>query len=369
MYSRELEKRRSVNALRSLKTVKDEVDFCSNDYLGFSTHDLLFQYQDNFQDLTSRKSGSTGSRLLSGNSVFAEELEKFIAEFHSSEAGLLFNSGYDANLGVFSSVPARGDTIIYDELVHASIHDGRRLSYADSFKFRHNDTGHLEKRLREAQGTVYVAVESVYSMDGDFAPLQDIAALCRRYDAYLIVDEAHATGIFGEGKGLLEELGLQNEVFARIHTFGKALGCHGAIVTGSALLREFLINFARSFIYTTALPLHSLKLIRSAYEALDKHKDRLETLRGNIDLFRSLLREHGIPAIESYSPIQCVIIQGNTNVKRISSFIQARGFDVRPILSPTVPEGQERLRICLHSFNSDREIKGLVNALNEALVS
>jgi len=156
-----------------------------------------------------------------------------------------------------------GDTIIYDELVHASIHDGIRLSKVQSFPFRHNDLNHLEERLKITSGVIYIAVESVYSMDGDFSPLIEIAELCEKHSANLIVDEAHATGFFGsQGVGRIVELGLQEKVFARMHTFGKAMGCHGSIVLGSEILREYLVNFARAFIYTTALTFHSLLIVK-----------------------------------------------------------------------------------------------------------
>ncbi|MBL4654010.1 MAG: aminotransferase class I/II-fold pyridoxal phosphate-dependent enzyme, partial [Flavobacteriales bacterium] len=247
--SDKLENRKGENALRSLKTVNGLIDFSSNDYLGFARDFAVLNHSVGV-------GGSTGSRLLTGNSIEAEELEAFIAEYHNAEAGLLYNSGYDANIGLLSCVPQRGDTVIYDELSHASIIDGIRLSRAESFKFKHNNLEHLETRLKSAKGNVFVVVESVYSMDGDFSPLQELINLKQKFDFNLIVDEAHATGLFGKkGEGRCVELGIQNEVFARVHTYGKALGCHGAIVLGSETLRSYLINFSRSFIYTTALPI------------------------------------------------------------------------------------------------------------------
>lgn len=215
-----------------------------------------------------------GSRLLSGNTAFAEELEKYIAQYHHAEAALLFNSGYNANLGLFSALGRKGDTILYDELIHASVHDGMRLSKAECKPFAHNNTVQLKQLLKETTAPVFVAVKSVYSMDGDFAPLKEIGALCKKYNASLIVDEAHATGIFGEkGKGLVTELGLENEVFARLITYGKAMGCHGAAVVGSTLLKNYLTNFARSFIYTTAAPLTNLYAIKSAYDLLQQSEE------------------------------------------------------------------------------------------------
>jgi 8-amino-7-oxononanoate synthase len=258
---KKLAERQLAGNYRTLKTIGLPVDFCSNDYLGFARSPLLKNKIENeIGDFVSN--GSTGSRLLSGNSAYTEDLEKYIAILHQSEAGLIFNSGYDANLGLFSSLPQRGDTVITDELIHASIIDGARLSYANRYTFKHNDLGSLEAKLKQAKGNCFVAVESVYSMDGDTPPLNEIAALTLKYDAHLIVDEAHAVGLYGFG---LVATDLQKQVFARVVTFGKALGCHGAIVLGSNLLRQYLINFARSFIYTTAASFHQMASVKTAY--------------------------------------------------------------------------------------------------------
>jgi len=311
--------------------------------------------------------GSTGSRLITGNSAIAESLEGLIATYHNAESALLFNSGYDANVGLFSSVPQRGDTIFYDELVHASIRDGIRLSYANAYSFRHNDFQHLKELFKLAKGTVYVAVESVYSMDGDMAPLNDLVELCEWSSANLIVDEAHATGVFGPyGKGYVSEKMLENKVFARVHTYGKAMGAHGAAVVGSKLLRDYLINFARSFIYTTALPYHSLIAIRCAYALLTENEEIIASLHSNIKFFNTLMTAKSqIQIIKSNSSIQSIIIPGNEEVKKIAGTIQNSGFDVRPIMSPTVPSGKERLRICIHAFNNEEEIKGVVQIMEQ----
>jgi len=366
-----LDKRRDSGLLRSLKISQNLIDFCSNDYLGFSTtgalHAQILEF--NRKQLKQINEGSTGSRLLSGNSAIAESLEEFIASFHNAESALLFNSGYDANVGLFSSVPKRGDTIFYDELVHASIRDGIRLSYAKAYSFRHNDINHLEELFKFAKGTVYIAVESVYSMDGDLAPLNDLVELCEKRQANLIVDEAHATGVFGTlGKGCVSDLMLEKKVFARIHTYGKAMGTHGAAVAGSKLLKDYLVNFARSFIYSTALPQHSIVAIRCAYELLSESEEAQLSLHNNIKLFRKLaemLNNYSLP--ESISPIQCLLYPGNENVVKLAAYVQRKGYDVRPIMSPTVPVGKERLRICIHSFNKEEEIKGLVDAIEQSL--
>jgi 8-amino-7-oxononanoate synthase len=368
--SASLEKRISEKTFRSITLKSGLIDFSSNDYLGFARSaklkEKIKEYENTEQNLLN---GSTGSRLLSGNSAFAEELEKFIADYHNAEAALLINSGYDANLGLFSALGRKGDTIIYDELIHASVHDGMRLSKADCKPFAHNNTVHLEELLKQTTGQIFVAVESVYSMDGDFAPLKEIAALCKKYNASLIVDEAHATGIFGEnGKGRVCELGLKNDVFARLITYGKAIGCNGAAVIGSTLLKNYLVNFARSFIYTTAAPVHNLHAIKSAYDLLLKSEETISSLKKLIALFKQIIiTVDGINLHESSSPIQSIIIPGNEKVRNVAEQIQEKGFDVRPLVSPTVPAGQERIRICLHAFNTEKEIEDLVSAIQLSL--
>ena len=365
-----IEERKAANALRALTLPGDRIDFCSNDYLGFArSPQLRSMVQERHARRENDFLGSTGSRLISGNSVLCESLEARIADFHGAEAGLIFNSGYDANLGLISCVPQRSDTVLYDGLAHASIRDGLRLTFAKSYSFRHNDLDDLKQKIGLGRGQVFVAVESIYSMDGDAAPLPEMAELCRDHSCHLIVDEAHATGVFGPGgRGRTVELGLTDEVFARVHTFGKGLGSHGAIVVGSDTLRTFLINFARSFIYTTFLPPHSLLAIQSAYDVLGESQRLVENLHDNIQLFRS-----GIPAelgksfIESNSPIQCLLISGNERVRHAARYLGGEGFDVRPILSPTVPRGKERLRICLHAFNTPKDIQRLTELLRTCL--
>lgn len=354
-----LDKRKQENAFRELSqqgvSTPCLVDFCSNDYLGFAKEKSIHQADDILVQY-----GATGSRLISGNHQITEEVENYLAKFYNSESALIFNSGYAANLGFFSCVPQRGDTVIYDELIHASIRDGMRLGNANSFSFKHNDIEELANKIDKAEGNVFVVVESVYSMDGDFAPLKEIAAICKNGNVALIVDEAHAVGVFGNGKGLCVKLGLEKEVFARIVTFGKAYGCHGAAVLGNKELRSYLINFSRPFIYTTALPLPSILAIKNAHEFLLQNIDRIKKLKTNIKHFQEVALNFELLTLNSNSAIQCIIIPGNDKVKKLASKIQEQGFDVRPILSPTVPKGQERLRICLHSFNTKEQVDKLI---------
>jgi len=361
-----LQERKEKGNIRSLLLSKDEVDFFSNDYLGLArSKELSDSVNAEYRSLYGNLNGSTGSRLLSGNSEYFVELEKYLSQLFKAESTLLFNSGYNANLSILSALPQKNDTIIYDELIHASLKDGARLSFAKRFPFSHNDLTDLEVKMKRATGQIFVAIESIYSMDGDSAPVEEIVNLCDHYKAALIVDEAHSTGILGEGgNGLLCKLGIEKRVFARIHTFGKAMGVHGACICGSRELIDFLINFARPFIYTTALPLHALISIRQSFEYLGKNISLQETSRKNIALFKSGLKNPGGKLIESESPIQVIKIGGNERTKRAAENIKAKGFDVRPILSPTVKEGEERLRVCLHTFNTEKEIQNLSALIN-----
>ncbi len=370
---KKLQNRKDSNAFRELKTLSGLIDFSSNDYLGFATSQNLFERAGAI--LASEKmqyNGATGSRLLSGNHMLYDKVERQIAQFHDVASALIFNSGYDANVGFFSSVPQRGDVILYDELCHASIRDGITMSHAKSYKYAHNDLKALEKlcgELRNKEGTeatIYVVSETVFSMDGDRPQLKRLIEICKRHNAYCILDEAHAVGVIGgKGKGYVQDLNLQDEVFTRIVTFGKALGCHGAAILSSNELREYMINFTRSFIYTTALPPHALAGISAAYETLEGEERSIQKLHSNIAILHNEIKKHHLSHrfIESQSAIHSFILPGNDTVKQTSAFLGQQGFDVRPILSPTVPEGKERLRICIHSFNSETEIQKLVQHL------
>ncbi|QHS63583.1 aminotransferase class I/II-fold pyridoxal phosphate-dependent enzyme [Chitinophaga agri] len=359
----QLAQREAQHAFRRLRLpAPGAVDFCSNDYLGLAQSNAMQEAVHTLLQARPYMHGSTGSRLLAGNYAWVEEAEAMLAAFHQAQTGLIYNSGYDANVGLFSAVPQKGDTIIYDQLIHASIRDGIRLSKAQAFSFLHNDIADLQKKLQHGVGNIFVAVESVYSMDGDFAPLQEVAALCEQTGANLIVDEAHATGVVGErGEGLVQHLRLQEACFARVHTFGKAVGCHGAVVLGSAHLRDFLINFSRSFIYTTALPPTAIAAIVASYELFPYMQSARAHLAALITRFREGAK--GRATLYSETPIQIVLTPGNEYTRALAGELQLAGFDVRPILHPTVPKGKERLRIVLHSFNTAAEVDRLLQAL------
>jgi 8-amino-7-oxononanoate synthase len=360
------------NSLRKLTVTKGLIDFYSNDYLGLgkseSLSTLIHQECINQKGNTN---GSTGSRLLSGNSEYALKLEDNLSILFKSEKALLMNSGYNANLSVLASIPQKGDTIIYDELIHASLKDGYRLSFAHRFPFKHNDLADLEAKLKKGKGAVFIVIESIYSMDGDCAPLKEIVELSTKYGAHIILDEAHSTGTLGlEGNGLACQLNLEQKIFARIYTFGKAMGVHGACVVGSKILIDYLINFARPFIYTTALPLHSLASIHCSFQFLKENIHLQEQLQEQISRFKLGLGEEIITSgnyIESKSPIQVIKLNNNENVKNASELLKITKLDVRPILYPTVKEGEERLRICLHTYNTHDEIDLLTHTLNTIL--
>lgn len=360
-----LENRKKVGTYRSLQTCDDKIDFWSNDYLGFARSAGL---KEHIKFLTENANyGATGSRLISGNSIFVEELEQEIAQYHDAESALIFNSGYDANLGLFSCIAAIDDTIFYDDLVHASIHDGLKLSRAQTVSFQHNNLIDLEHKLsQQTIGNAFIAIESVYSMDGDVAPLNEFVILAEKYGAAIIIDEAHGTGSFGQnGGGLVDELGLEKRIFARVHTYGKAMGAHGSAILGSLTLRNYLINYARSFIFTTALPTHSLLAVKGGYDWLKKHPELRVKLKQNIAFFIENARTFfGNKLLKSDTAIQSVIIPGNENAKRVAAAAQEAGYAVKAIVFPTVPKGQERIRICLHAFNTEEEILGVIGALN-----
>lgn len=362
--------RQDNKALRQLPSSNDLIDFASNDYIGFAKNKAIFnQTHQMLLDGDLMTNGATGSRLLSGNHILYAKAENHISGFHQSEAALIFNSGYDANVGFFSTVPQRNDVILYDELCHASIRDGIQMSKARSFKFSHNDLDELKKlilKFSTETNEIYIATESIFSMDGDAPNLEELTKLSEEHDCLLVIDEAHALGVFGEkGEGLVQSLGLQNEVFARIMTFGKGLGCHGAAIIGSENLKNYLVNFARSFIYTTGLSPHSVATILVAYQHLEQEQENLKKLKSNIIFFNQEKMRLGLKPMFVYSKsaIQCAILPGNEKVKTIAAQLQQKGFDVKPILSPTVPENQERLRFCIHSYNSESEISNVLELL------
>lgn len=349
-------------SLRQLKVINNKIDFSSNDYLGLSQNPDVKKLIEKEIKRTNSKNGSGGSRLLAGNSQYCMETEKYLAKIHQTEASLIFNSGYSANLSFFSSVPQKGDTVLYDELIHSCIKDGMRLGLANFYPFKHNDLEQLEQKITKQEGRVFIALESIYSMDGDCCPLEQIVAIAKKHNALIVIDEAHSSGNLGKnGSGFSTALNLDSEIFARIHTFGKGIGAHGACIVGSQILIDYLINFARPFIYTTSLPDHSLAVIKASYQFLEQNEDIQKSLLEKIKIFKSHIQSN---VINSDSAIQGVIIPTNEAVKNIAHRLQEAGFDVRPVMSPTVKKGSERLRVCLHIFNTNEEIISLCKHIN-----
>ena len=381
--SDKLAQRLELNSVGKLPRQNTLIDFASNDYLGLSQSIAIYNETHQYLlDLNLKENGATGSRLLSGNHNLSQETEDFIAQFHQSESALLYNSGSYAYVGFFCSVPQRNDVILYDELVHTSIREGVLMSNAKSYKFNHNDFEDLEKLIIKSQSHdqippsrvrgIYIVTESVFSMDGDCPNMDELVKLLDKYNCYLVIDESHALGVFGNtetssGEGIVQMIGLQNRVFARIMTFENGLGCHGAVILGSLELKNCLIRLAPGSIYPAGLSSHSVAAILVAYQFLEKDKKNNQALRENIIHFNQQLNLLGLKQlfVRSKSSIQSAIIPGNEKVKNIAKQLQDNGFDVKVILSPTVPEGQERLRFCLHSFNSREEISALLKIFSE----
>lgn len=343
--------------LRTLPQPQAEmVDFCSNDYLGlgrtgFMGDDMAW--------------GAGGARLLAGTHPAHLNLEALCASHFQGEAALLFNSGYQANVGLLSALGQRGDAFLYDEACHASLKDGMRLSMAGKFSFRHQDLHDLERLLQQAAGNRYIVVEALYSMDGDWCDLQAILELAARHGAWVIVDEAHSTGIVGpSGAGLSVGEGVSGRVLARIHTFGKAVGRMGAVVVGPQALIDFLVNRSRAWIYSTAMPgvmAASIVAAITVSRSMEAERARLVTLRRCLET--ALREESGAEPVVMDSPIYPLVVPGNGAVKSLAARVRAAGYDVRAVLSPTVPEGKERLRIVLHAFNTEEEAQGLARAI------
>jgi 8-amino-7-oxononanoate synthase len=354
--------------LRTLR-IPTGINFCSNDYLGLATNPAL---REAVMDGVARaqRVGSTGSRLLAGNAREWGELEREFADFAGTEAALYFTSGYAANVGLLSAVLGRGDVVFSDASNHASLIDGARLSGAEKVVFPHGDLQALELDLHDRvsqPGRKLVVTESVFSMDGDLAPLREMAGLAKRYGAEMIVDEAHATGVFGpKGRGRVVELGLQREIFAVVQMCGKALASAGAFVCGSGTLKNYLINRARTFLFSTALPPYFAAQIRAALSLArqaDKERTRLAMISANL---RAVLRANGWNTANSASQIIPVMIGDNNAAMRISAQLERDGFAARAIRPPTVPEGTARLRLSLTCALQDEELLKLAQSMTNA---
>ncbi|KAG7444323.1 PLP-dependent transferase [Guyanagaster necrorhizus] len=368
-------------------TTSTLIDFNTNDYLSLASSPVLRRrFLEKLQDAPDVL-GSGGSRLLVNGSAHSA-LEARLAEFFDSPAALLFNSGFDANVGFFSCIPQPGDVLVYDEYIHASVHDGIRASRAhdSQYSFPHNSlqafrnllVGLRYERpsLAAGESSVFVAVESLYSMDGTFAPLQEFVEMLEevfpRGNGYLVVDEAHSTGIYGpQGRGRVAMMGLENRVFARLHTFGKALAATGAVLLTTPLIRDYMLNYARSLIYTTSLSFLNIIAADASFDMLVDGTARIlsENLMDTSWYFTQSLSQRLVavppdllslpPSLEA-SPIIPIM---TSQPRPLSAFLYARGMNARPITWPTVPKGKDRVRVCLHAGNSREDIDRLVNGM------
>ncbi len=374
-YAAQLAQRQAQGNLRKLHLPLQPIDFFSNDYLGLARNQALAeQIAQRYENQGFMGNGATGSRLLSGNNHLAQQTEQQLANFFGGEAALLFNSGFVANSALLATVTTKHDIILCDSLLHASLHEGCRLSLARSWAFRHNDLDDFQKKLRLAaektanpNGKIFVVVESIYSMDGDQCLLQTLMACCKPYsNTYFIIDEAHSTGWVGQGRGLACAENVEKNCFARVYTFGKAMGVQGACVVGSQVLIEYLVNFAKGFIYTTAMPPHQLTSLTCALDYLLAHPHLISELEQRIEDYCRFFAplQNQLACSLNHSPIQVVKIKGNEACKQKAADLQTQGFEVRAILSPTVAAGEERIRICLHTYNTTEEIEKLVKQIN-----
>jgi 8-amino-7-oxononanoate synthase len=367
---RDLDSLASQSQLRRLRTLEG-TDFTSNDYLGLATDHRL---KDAVIEALQRgaPTGSTGSRLLSGNAAAWEELETEFAQYIGSEAALFFNSGYAANIGLLTSLLRSGDVVYSDSANHASIIDGVRLSKASKIIFPHRDLDFLEDHLRRspAGGERFIVVESVFSMEGDCPPLQDLASLASRYGAELIVDEAHATGVCGPmGRGLVSEAGLSRRVLASVHTCGKALASAGAFVACSDRVKQTLVNRARPFIFSTALPPYFAAQVRAALSIVKETDYLRQQLHSLADTLRSRLRQLGLDAAGSTSQIVPVLLGSNERALCVASLLTQAGFAVRAIRPPTVPAGTSRLRLAVNVKLTLDDVDRLMEEMKKAVTS
>lgn len=346
-------------------------DFASNDYLGLAGSTLL---HDGLREgmALGLPAGSGGSRLLRGNHAAHEALEADAAAHFGSQSALFFATGFAANAALFATLPQRGDLVVHDSLIHASAHDGMRLGRAECRPAAHNDPQAFHDvitawRAEGGTGRVWIAVESLYSMDGDCAPLADLAEVANNHDAVLVIDEAHATGVFGPaGKGLAHALAGQPNVIT-LHTCGKALGCEGALICAPRVVTDFLVNRARPFIFSTAPSPLIAHMVRKALALVAAHDDWREDLFARVGEARRLLASR-LGAQTGPTQILPVIIGEDARTMRIAASLQRQGFDIRGIRPPTVPQGTARLRISITRNVSMGDIGALAESLDRIMI-
>jgi len=369
---RELEKIRSQNLYRSLTPPKG-LDFCSNDYLGFS-RDPRFRTAilEKLEQATGPDSvSSPASRLLRGNTSRHQALEQRLSGFKGTEAALIFPTGYQTNIGVFTALVRSQDRVLSDAQNHASIIDGLRLSGCQKIVFPHLDLEAVEEALirPHPEGKTFLVTESLFSMDGDVAPLETYAELAKKYEAYLIVDDAHAVGVFGEerGSGLTERFGVEQRALAIVSTFGKAFGLFGAFVAGPQVVIEYLINRCRSFIFTTAVPPLLLYGVEAGLDLLDAEPERRKRVCLLADRLRQRFKKAGLDTLQSAGPIVPVVLGKSERALAVAQCLQEKGLDVRAIRPPTVEPETARLRISVHADHTEQQIDQLAEAVEKAV--
>lgn len=369
---RELEKIRSQNLYRSLTPPKG-LDFCSNDYLGFSRDP---KFRTAILEKLSQATGpdsvsSPASRLLRGNTSRHQALEQRLSGFKGTEAALIFPTGYQTNIGVFTALVRSQDRVLSDAQNHASIIDGLRLSGCQKIVFPHLDLEAVEEALirPHPEGKTFLVTESLFSMDGDVAPLATYAELAKKYEAYLIVDDAHAVGVFGEerGSGLTERFGVEKRALAIVSTFGKAFGLFGAFVAGPQVVIEYLINRCRSFIFTTAVPPLLLYGVEAGLDLLDAEPERRKRVCLLADRLRQRFKKAGLDTLQSAGPIVPVVLGKSERALAVAQCLQEKGLDVRAIRPPTVEPETARLRISVHADHTEQQIDQLAEAVEKAV--
>ncbi|WP_287889252.1 8-amino-7-oxononanoate synthase [Blastomonas sp.] len=369
-HAAQLESLKRDSRLRALAP-RSGKDFASNDYLGLAGSTLLHDALREGMAL-GLPAGSGGSRLLRGNHAAHEALEADAAAHFGSQSALFFATGFAANAALFATLPQRGDLVVHDSLIHASAHDGMKLGRAETRAARHNDAQAFDDvitawRAEGGSGQVWIAVESLYSMDGDCAPLADLAEVAARHDAALVIDEAHATGVFGPcGAGLAHGLAGQPNVVT-LHTCGKALGCEGALICAPRVVTDFLVNRARPFVFSTAPSPLIAHMVRRAIAIVAAHDDWREELFARVAEARRLLAPR-LGAQAGTSQILPVIIGDDARTMRIAASLQRQGFDIRGIRPPTVPPGTARLRISITRNVSMGDIGALSESLDRIMI-
>lgn len=360
--------RRRLDSAQQVRAVIDGrpmLSFCSNDYLGLANHPAVAERFK--QGVDAYGTGAGASHLVNGHHAEHEALERELAEFTGREAALLFGTGYMANLGVISALMGRGDTIVQDKLNHASLLDGAQLSQARMLRYHHGDMDHLRQRLTQRQGKTLVVTDGVFSMDGDCAPLVEMADTCRGDDTWLMVDDAHGLGVLGEGgRGLVSQAGLDREqVPLLVGTLGKAFGTAGAFVAGSRSTIDYLLQFARPYIYTTATPPALAAATREALDLVRRGDERRAALNSRIEQLRAGIQALPFQLMPSHTPIQPILVGSNDTALRLSQRLSERGLLVTAIRPPTVPAGEARLRITLSAAHDRDDVDLLLNTLED----